>query len=114
MAHLCPQRSTEFHTFDAASNPSSVQQHVECPESNETAKSNTNQKRTCRLFRGSNPNKLAESDESNRSYTKKICRIVQQLASPLARGPAAIAASRQAVSVCSSPLPYQSRFGAGA
>src|SRR5260370_38050728 len=70
MAHLCPQRSTEFHTFAAASNPSSVQQHIECPEPDESAKSNTNQKRACRLFRGSNPNKLAESDESDESYTK--------------------------------------------
>jgi hypothetical protein len=70
MAHLCPQRSTEFHAFGAASNPSSVQQHGECPESDESDQSNTNQDRTCRLFRGSNPNKLAESDESDRSDTK--------------------------------------------
>src|SRR5258708_12674314 len=72
MANLYPQqRSIEFHTFGAASSPSSVQQHIECPEPDESAKSNTNQKRTCRLLRGSNPNKLAESDESDESYTKK-------------------------------------------
>src|SRR5258708_5877273 len=39
-------------------------------EPDESATSNTNQKRTCRLFRGSNPNKFAESDESDESYTK--------------------------------------------
>jgi hypothetical protein len=39
MAQPCAQRSTEFHTFGAASNPSSVQPHVECPESHESDES---------------------------------------------------------------------------
>jgi hypothetical protein len=86
MAHLCPQRSTEFHAFGAASNPSSVQQHVECPESDE---SNPNQKKTRRLFRGSNPNKLAKSDKSDRSDTKNELSDCSTVGLPLARGHAA-------------------------
>src|SRR6476469_2197175 len=72
MAHLYPQRSNEFHTFGAASNPSSVQGHIECPQSDESGKSNANRKSTCRLFRGNNPNKLAESDKSDRSDTESV------------------------------------------
>jgi hypothetical protein len=50
--------------------PSSAQLYVECPESDESDESNTNQRSACCLFRGSNPNKLAESDKSDRSGTK--------------------------------------------
>src|SRR5260370_38050727 len=88
-ADLCPQRSIEFHKFGAASSPSlfssisNVQNPTNPPNPTLTKKGPV----VCSA--AVIPTNLQNPTNPTNPTQKTICRIVQQLASPLARGHAA-------------------------